>query len=628
MDNRLTFYKITSPYKEDNTKECGLLSSDIDSNFMSLKEYDIKEGYLIKGDTPETQENTFLILKRVGNEVDNTISIDLTSLIPDPTVIDLDGYVKDLTFEYDQNKGLIIIKHNDSEQIISGLSTIWNNQAVFSNETIDGNGTISNPLKISPVYLTGTYAPCISLIDETISGTSLPTSGMNYGDRYLTKEKFYKEGYYYNAQQMEEINAYLSSNNSGWRIPTKADWDNILNAAETCEANRNHTTTEINDENIGFISGKRLKSIEGWSAITINNNLSENKLLTDTTGTDDFGFTVLPVGQGSLYNEIVDDYGSAAYFWTSTKQSPTEAYYTKEFYTNEPTVIQGINQKNGYNSIRLVRDINNGDVSPVEEIDGHLYPTVTMPSLIENKISNGSGGTITEWTSGSSVWTQTNLCGKFNLLVDPIQPLNSGETVYFVNYWNGNKWQRNELKEGFTVVLHNGFDNTKENEYRVVNGELINTSEIVYDKVIERLSGTTFSNIYAKISANTEDINEIKVSLLDNYSTITSAISVINEISSGLRSDINSVSGKLDTFSAQTITFENNITSALSQEITARQDEGQILSGAINDNREHLINDGIYDNENGLLTLNTNNSANTITINLTSNYGIYPNRNY
>ena len=236
MDNRLTFYKIISPYKEDNTKPYGLLASDIDSNFMSLKEYDIKEGYLIKGDTPETQEHTFLILKRVGNEVDNTISIDLTSLIPeipDPTVIDLDGYVKDLTFEYDQNKGLIIIKHNDSEQIISGLSTIWNNQAVFSNETIDGNGIITNPLKISPVYLTGTYAPCISLIDETISGISLPTSGVNYGDRYLTKEKFYKEGYYYNAQQMEEINTYLSSNNSGWRIPTKADWDNILNAAET-----------------------------------------------------------------------------------------------------------------------------------------------------------------------------------------------------------------------------------------------------------------------------------------------------------------------------------------------------------------------------------------------------------
>ena len=63
------------------------------------------------------------------------------------------------------------------------------------------------------------------------------------------------------------------------------------------------------------------------------------------------------------------------------------------------------------------------------------------------------------------------------------------------------------------------------------------------------------------------------------------------------------------------------------EEITARQDEGQILSGVINDNREHLINGGIYDSENGLLTLNTNNSANTIYINLTSNYGIYPNRN-
>ena len=627
MDNRLTFYKINSPYTEDKSKPCGLLASDIDSNFMSLKEYDIKEGYLTNGNTPETQEHTYLVLKRVGNEIDNTISIDLTSLIPDPTVIDLSGYTKDLIVEYDQHNGLIIIKHNDSEQVISGLSTIWNNQIAFSNETIDGNGTISNPLKISPVHMTGTYVPCISLIDETVSGTSLPSSGMNYGDRYLTKEKFYKEGYYYNAQQMEEVNNFLSSTNSGWRVPSKEDWDNILNAAEPCEADRTHSTIEMNNENIGLISGKRLKSVDGWSAITINNNLSGSTLLINTTGTDDFGFSVLPVGQGSLYNEVIDDYGGASYFWTSTKQTATEAYYTKEFYINEATTIQGINQKNGYNSIRLVRDINNGDVSPVEEIDGHLYPTVTMPTLIENNVTSGSGGTITEWTSGSSIWTQTNLCGKFNLSVDPIQPSNSGETIYFVNYWNGNKWQRNELKEGFTVVLHNGFDNTKENEYRVVNGELINTSEIVYDKVIERLSGTTFSDIYSKISANTEDINEIKITLSNNYSAVTSAISVINEISSGLRSDINSVSGKLDTFSGQTITFENNITSALNQEITARQDEGQILSGAINDNREHLINGGIYDSENGLLTLNTNNSANTITINLTSNYGIYPNRN-
>ena len=42
MSESLYFYKLVSPYKEDVTKNCKLTINEVDSNFLTLKDNDIK----------------------------------------------------------------------------------------------------------------------------------------------------------------------------------------------------------------------------------------------------------------------------------------------------------------------------------------------------------------------------------------------------------------------------------------------------------------------------------------------------------------------------------------------------------------------------------------------------------
>ena len=60
--NGLYFYKLVSPYPEDVTKNCKLTINEIDSNFLTLKDNDIKKaefvnaealaGQLLENDSP------------------------------------------------------------------------------------------------------------------------------------------------------------------------------------------------------------------------------------------------------------------------------------------------------------------------------------------------------------------------------------------------------------------------------------------------------------------------------------------------------------------------------------------------------------------------------------------------
>ena len=62
----LYYYKLISPYKEDVTKNCRLTINEIDSNFLSLKDEDIKSAEFIydEGDA----NNKSLILTRNNGE--------------------------------------------------------------------------------------------------------------------------------------------------------------------------------------------------------------------------------------------------------------------------------------------------------------------------------------------------------------------------------------------------------------------------------------------------------------------------------------------------------------------------------------------------------------------------------
>ena len=82
MAETLIFYKLVSPYPEDQTRDCKLSVSDIDHNFLTLKDYDIKEIKLSE------DEKSIILVRNNGEE--------LSTSLPDP------DFIKDLEFDWDK----------------------------------------------------------------------------------------------------------------------------------------------------------------------------------------------------------------------------------------------------------------------------------------------------------------------------------------------------------------------------------------------------------------------------------------------------------------------------------------------------------------------------------------------
>ena len=122
----LTYYKLDANihgYAGDITKNNGLRGEEIDGNFHFLRGYDIESIFI--------EENGNLKIKRYNGEI----------LTAEQTLNN------DYDFKYDANNGyLIITKPNGEEITLEGIKPFVN---VYHDETMEGEGTESNPLKIS-----------------------------------------------------------------------------------------------------------------------------------------------------------------------------------------------------------------------------------------------------------------------------------------------------------------------------------------------------------------------------------------------------------------------------------------------------------------------------------------------
>jgi len=131
---------------------------------------------------------------------------------------------------------------------------------VITDNTLKGNGTMDSPLGLAGVEKTGSYAPVIGIIDTT-KGGELPEVA-KLGARYVTKEWVNDYGLLYNGAGVGEISAKLDVDGRGWRVPSKADWDSLLNSMEACKY-QNHTSSKCHVE-LGKEAGYFLKSECGW----------------------------------------------------------------------------------------------------------------------------------------------------------------------------------------------------------------------------------------------------------------------------------------------------------------------------------------------------------------------------
>ena len=604
----LTFYKLVSPYPEDVTKNCGLLGTEIDENFFHLKEEDIRTAYW---------ENDVLILERVDGDVIKVSGIT-------------EGCTKNLEIDYDAEKGVLIVKHNGTTEEISGFTGSNALSQVYSDSTMTGKGTKKSPIGISPIAQTGTFKPVIKLID-TINGEKLPfPNKLIKGNRYLTLERISDYGYLYNYDAVTQIQKALDDCSSEWRVPTKEDWDNMLNAVEPCPQDRNHQTIAGN-RFLGKLAGKLLKSNVGWrtfspSGCTMPNySMPRNNYNADgeygfedmnyncptgstsgncncdcgcdcscpppfppcppcpppcppllPNGVDAFGFKVMPAGYGDG-GSMMDYFGSRACFWTNTQSHVTDVY-VKRFDYDKTGVYQGIEDPNSLYSLRLVKDYNGSNHFDTESIGGMDYSTVLMPS------SNGN----------HTIWTSTNIAFS-NRQYKPVEPnLGVGLTYtdkYFINEWDGFKWIKNELREGESVVIFNALNGGTNIEYRIIDGALVNVSDAVYQDIMTVIKPTLdkikddililfnrVSNIETNVSGLTVSLNAEIQRSIEADKALDSKIDAETERS--IEAD-KALDGKIDNETERAIEAEKNLDNKIDEEINRSVEADKALDAKL-----------------------------------------------
>ena len=405
----LKYYKLISEYECDETKDCKLTTQDIDNNFYQLKGDDISAA------TYNSEEMVITITKNNGD----VLSIDISSIQDriDDAVSGITGSSGSCECEIDitgelQDDGTLVLRWGSESGSTSSteIRGFLTEKDMSSDETIDGIGSTTDPIRISNTEKTGYLKSAIGIVE------ALPGSDANVGDRYITKEKVNKFGRIYSLQGLSMVKSALDNEKSLWRVPTKQDWDKLLDYADECD--HQHDSTEI-DVLLGEVAGKVLKSVLYWDG---NENV------------DDYKFGVVPTGFVEEGGELIKA-GEESLLWTDTDYD-SSLKYVKGFLNDSDKVFQGAVGGEYMCSIRLVRDINEENyVSDKVDILGNTYDVVNIP---------GCG----------QAWIKVNLVynpgeqysRQFSYEYPDIET-----DKYVLNHWNGLMWEKRALLHGDKV---------------------------------------------------------------------------------------------------------------------------------------------------------------------------------
>ena len=138
---------------------------------------------------------------------------------------------------------------------------------------------------------------------------NVTANGINFGTQY-----------YYTWDAAVRV----ANSITGWHLPTRNEWNTLA--------------TNVGGSNV---AGTKLKSTSGWND---GNN-----------GTDDFGFTALPVGR--VKNGSLSLLGRRSMFWSSTEYDSVSVYACILYDVDPKMVIDGGHDKsNPIYSVRLIKD--------------------------------------------------------------------------------------------------------------------------------------------------------------------------------------------------------------------------------------------------------------------------------
>lgn len=431
MAESITFYKLQSPYPEDITKGCNLTTSDIDRNFLSLKNNDIKDAAfdcenLVLSLIKNNGQKIYVDMSCLSGTVTSIVEEYISGYTPGITDVEIYGDLSDdgiLTLTLSTLSG-------SSTTAISGFVTdkMVGDSDVIHDSTLSGTGATGNPLRIGNTELTASYKNVIDVVDE------LPISPSN-GDRYITKETHSDYGTLYSKTALEEIIRILEG--TMWRVTTKEDWDKLLNYTEVCEDDKNHGGTDVGIM-YGSMAGEALKSSDKWN------------------GLNSYGFNTLPAGYADSMMDLIGG-NETAYFWTSTKDG--DEYYIKAFTTDDGGVYQYQSEPGAMYSIRLVCDYELPETGFVADIFGNSYDVVSIPETKQLWITANLDELI-----GVGMSARFDYDGSADIDVRPL-----------INHWNGVWWEKKELHQGDNVTVGDKSDMV---EYIILddpegNGELV-----------------------------------------------------------------------------------------------------------------------------------------------------------
>ena len=601
----VTYFKLKSEFDGDYTKHCGLLGEEIDENFYFLRGYDIE--------SITVDENRNLIINRVDKDYA-------------PLIVNIGEELGQPSFKFNKETGTITVTYPDgTTSTMEGFLVEGKDIRIATDSTFNGNGTMYNPLRLSPVETTGTFAPADEYFDltETNGGLSAMPEGKGKGYRVVTREKIDNFGCLYPYSAVEKIQKELTDTRSQWRVPTKQDWDELLNAFE-CPENRNHT--DLSCKWLGEIAGRAMKSYDFWE------NYKTSPIETPTYGEDKAGLTFYPLGITPDRNAILNDkdndaegFGKITGFWANTLNDEGNAY-VKVFGYNSGKVDQDTYGDGARMSIRLVKDFAYDNFNEIETILGFPYPT----KMVYGPYKDSEYVKI--WTSINLYSDAENLGGIRSEEWSAVTDSDRGvKIIYFINEWDGTEWHKKPMENGDSVVIlerivspsfeyymkkynintnkyeyiqltteqgedasNNGFTFVKLNvlpnvnkntpeyvvietegeiakyhEWRIIDGELIDTADALK---------TEFEKEITEIK---QDIFELSATTKELITFCGWTIDTINEFSAATEEHIAKLNERIDKETEERIDGDKKLLEALQKESEIRENVDKQLHDAI-----------------------------------------------
>lgn len=552
---KLILYQAKSPYPGDVTKNCALTGKEVDNNFLNLKGEDIEKIYLDE----DTKKLTFTRFKNGlkncnGEPIEAEIEIDLTKL----------EYVVGYKYE----DGVIMIEYSNGKTAQMPIEAFG--MAVATDSTISGNGSKSKPLSIAQSIRTGQYQPveynptegAETPYIDLAGGEKLPTDDLVNGLGYVTKEVKSDFGLFYNADQAILLNMLLKQDGSEWRVPTKKDWDTLLNYLEECDRYKNHGLRSETDLDA---RGMKLGNLAGFKAKSVDTDDADYWATCGANNAD--LLRIYPSGSFSALTGKYSGFGDHAWFWSLTEGDMScRNFYSKKFDDCVGTVTQIEAMPDTKLTIRLVKDFLGDNYNQFEDIHGRVYETALFASDSEEC---------------NQVWTMVSVDisdPQYDLIPTPM-PEDASTAItpdyaYYINRWDGKKWDKHEMVEGDCVVILPGGNEEEMAEYRLENGELVNR-DAFWQSQLDVLSSITedLRSDLDELSGETLGLEE-RVETLENIVGDGLSGTTLTDAIIQLRDDLETTADTLyNMITAETQAREESdeeLREALDDEISAR----------------------------------------------------------